>query len=266
MRSSKFKRRASRCCALAGLGAGLVLLVVLLMPTAAGARDASPRSPLPPLATVPVVSCPVEVGAGSPPTVGIPRLLTASLPAKTASRLSAFSNGIFTVLGPKGWACSSLFAADGSQNLGVFPPGESDPTAFDASNTLRAVIARVDYLGHGPGVSLVCDLFPNAPGVKSLGDPKQFGSSCSPPANEVVQRPTPDVALFRDRPSVKGTGDLSGGPNQVSGVLVFPQNDPASVGNIAKESCALPRNLASLCGAILSDFAVREFPREEAQQ
>jgi hypothetical protein len=248
----------------------VVLLVALALAftgfvgSAADARTARATSPATGPATslvgVPVVPCQAINGASPTPTAGVPRLLATTISKAASQRLNFYSNGVITVLGPKGWACTSLFAADGSQSLAAFPPGQLDPSLPDAPATAQGVIGRVDFTGHGPGVALVCGLFPDAPAVKSFGS--NGGFSCSLPAAEVTQRPTPDLAIFHDPATIKGSGDLSGGPKPVSGVVILPQSDPGNVGNVSKETCALASRDSGLCDAIVSDFAVRAFPSE----
>jgi hypothetical protein len=230
----------------------------------ANAGTAHAKSPTPgsvtSLVAVPVVACQAVSGVSPSPEAGIPRLLATTMSKASSKRLNFYSNGVITVLGPKGWACTSLFAADGSQSLAAFPPGQADPSSGDAPSNSQGVIGRVDFTGHGPGFALACGLFPNAPAVKNFGN--NAGFSCSPSASETVDRPTPDVAIFHDPPNVKGSGDLSGGPNPVSGVVLLPQSDPGNTGNVSKETCALTTRDSDLCNAVVSDFVVREFPPE----
>jgi hypothetical protein len=248
----------------------VVLLVALALAltgfvgSAAEARTGSATSPVTgpttSLVGIPVVPCQATSGTSQRPTAGVPRLLAATMTKASSTRLNFYSNGVITVLGPKGWACTSLFATDGSESLAAFPPGQADPSLSDAPTNAHGVIGRVDFTGHGPGVALVCGLFPDAPAVKSFGP--NAGFSCSLPAAEVTERPTPDLAIFHDPAMIKGSGDLSGGPNAVSGVVILPQSDPGNVGNVSKETCALASRDSGLCAAIVSDFVVRAFPSE----
>jgi hypothetical protein len=245
----------------------LVALALALMGFVGSAADARTESATSPvtgpttsLVGIPVVPCRATSGTSQSPTAGVPRLLAATISKASSKRLTFYSNGVITVLGPKGWACTSLFAADGGESLAAFPPGQADPTLSDAPGTAQGVIARVDFTGHGPGVALACGLFPNAPAVKNFGP--NGGFSCSLPAAEVTERPTPDLAIFHDPVMTKGSGDLSGGPHAVSGVVILPESDPGSVGNISKATCALASRDSDLCPAIVSDFVVRAFPSE----
>ncbi len=246
--------------------AGVVATGLIGVPSVAYAAIGGAKHPAQPpastLVAVPVIPCQVESGSGQNPVAGVPQLLAALLPRSVSSRLNYYSNGEITVLAPKGWACSSLFAADGGRNLVAYPAGQADPSNGSAPAGAQGVVGILDYTEHGPGVDEVCGLFPNAPAVQRFG--AQPGS-CQQFSSETVSRPTPDVAIFRDPLNSKGSGDFVGDANPVSGVVIFPQNDPGSAGNIAKETCGLSLRDSTLCPWIISDFVVRLFPAEVAQ-
>jgi hypothetical protein len=236
-------------CAAAVIGGAL-----LSVPHAVG--ETVPAAAFP---AVPVASCKTGFGAQEPSPPPIPATLPVALSKRTAARLSFYSNGFVTVLAPRGWACAGVEAADGSRSLSVFTRGRADPLATEhpASDT-AGVTALIDYTGHGPGAQLVCSLFPHTRAASLVRD---IGGCPPPPRREQLERPTPDVVIFRDPPGLKGTGLPSGTRNAASGVVIFPQlnPEPASV-PVAKETCSLPSATSSLCSAIVADFLTRARP------
>jgi hypothetical protein len=185
--------------------------------------------------------------------------LPLAAPARTAARLAFYSDGFVTLLGPRGWSCRGVEAADGGRSLSVFPRGQTDPLLGDHLGAETAgVTALIDYTGHGPGALLVCSLFP-----QSAAATLARGIITCPalPRREQLERPTPDVVLFHDPPGVTGTGSPSGMHNDASGLVSFPQlrPEPSSV-PVAKATCSLPPSMRGLCSAIVADFLTRSLP------
>lgn len=240
---------------------GVALLGVLAVWGSGLAVAAEQTAPASSLLAVKVVSCRIQFGApGSTPSWS-PSSLPVNLPARTAARVNFYSDGLVTVLGPKGWACSGLEAADGGASLSVFPTSQADPLSSDhPPATSAGVTVRLDYTGHGPGAEVVCALFP---GTQAASLANATGGCPAVPHAEAVQHPTADVATFVDPAGVQGSGEPSGGRNVSSGVVIFPQlhPEPGSV-NVAKATCTLPSASASLCGPILGDFVARGLPAQ----
>jgi hypothetical protein len=215
-----------------------------------------PRAAYP---AVPVTSCRTVFGAETPSAPWIAAQLPVVASAATAARLAFYSNGFVTLLGPRGWSCRGVEAADGGRSLSVFPPGQTDPLlAEHLRPDAVGVTALFDYTGHGPGALLVCSLFPRS-GAASLA--RGVAACPAPPRREQLERPTPDVVLFHDPPGVMGTGSPSGTRNAASGLVSFPQvrPEPSSV-PVAKVTCSLPSRLSGLCSAIAGDFLTRSLP------
>jgi hypothetical protein len=215
-----------------------------------------PRAAFP---AVPVTSCQTVFGAQQSPAPQIAAQLPLAASATTAARLAFYSNGFVTLLGPRGWSCRAVEAADGGRSLSVFPPGHTDPLLADhLPSDAAGVTALIDYTGHGPGTLLVCSLFPRS-------DAAALTRGVTPcpaiPRREQLERPTPDVVVFHDPPGVKGTGVPSGTRNAASGLVSFPQlhPEPSSV-SIAKATCSLPPATSALCSAIVGDFLTRSVP------
>ncbi len=223
----------------------------------AGVSTASAAAgPHPAAVPIAVVSCPARAGVGGLSAPPIPTQLSAAVAARTAARLRFYSDGYLVVLGPTGWTCTGLEAADGGESLSVFPVGQSDPLGATAPGAdAEAVTARFDYTGHGPGSELVCGLFPTSVASRLA---EATGGCTMIPAREVVRHPSRDVATFLDPPGVSGTGEPSGGTNPAAGAVFFPQlaREPPSV-NVAKVTCTASKQLASLCPSIVADFVGR---------
>jgi hypothetical protein len=208
---------------------------------------------------VPVTSCQTVFGAQESPAPRIAAQLPLAASARTAARLAFYSNGFVTLLGPRGWSCRAVEAADGGRSLSVFPPGQTDPLLADHLPTNAAgVTALIDYTGHGPGALLVCSLFPRSDAAALA---RGVAACPTIPRREQLERPTPDIVRFHDPPGVKGTGLPSGTHNAASGLVSFPQlhPEPSSV-PVAKATCSLPPSTSSLCSAIVGDFLTRSLP------
>jgi hypothetical protein len=78
----------------------------------------------PGLVSLSVVPCSARVGV-SRPQPWQPTQLPVALSKQDARRLTFFSDGYMTVLGPQGWACQALVAGDGSLAIEVYPPGSA---------------------------------------------------------------------------------------------------------------------------------------------
>jgi hypothetical protein len=187
------------------------------------------------------------------------------LPVATSVRgLRFYSNGMITVLGPAGWACGGLVAADGGQKLDVFPPGTPDYSTELAPKGAALVEVDADYTGHLPGADEICALFPHSAAASEV---QSGGMSCPAPTGEKTSQVTSDIVSFTDPPAVAGTGSGSGGSLASVGAGVYPQlpfGGTASV-DISLLSCTLPKKTASLCPAILNDFLARNPPAYRGQ-
>jgi hypothetical protein len=218
------------------------------------ARRSAPTAPA--LSVLPVVSCPTIYGAGT----GSGPFVAHQLPSTANVRgLSFYSNGLITVLGPAGWSCAALVAADGGQKLDVYAPGSPDYSETLAPKGASLIEVDADYTGHGPGAEVVCALFPHSAAATSV---TQNSLSCPVPSGQVTVPLTSDVMKFTDPPGVTGSGAGSGGVLTSTGAAVYPQLLSASnvSVNVSLLSCTLPKKSASLCRAILGDYLVRNPP------
>jgi hypothetical protein len=240
----------------------LVATTLLLSVVATGPHPASASAVKAAYPAVPVTACRTDFGADEAPAPQIATRLPFAGSTSVAARVAFYSNGFVTLLGPRGWSCHGVEAADGGRSLSVFPPGGRDPLLVDHPGG-TGVTALLDYTGHGPGALLVCSLFPDTAAAALA---RGISACSAPPPREEVDRPTPDVVVFRDPAGVRGTGLPSGGSNAASGVVSFPQlaPEPASV-PIAKATCSLPAASSGLCSAIIGDFVTRSVPAATAR-
>ena len=242
----------------------------------------------------PVVACndpatggpAVHSGSGWSPTI-----LLAPVPTSLVGKVSFYTDGTHTLLGPTGWSCSlvtpgpaptgttastvagqstttvpappasgqsAAIAARGGTTLAVYPPNDPvPPTAGPPAAGTEGIFATYATTGTNAGVDLVC-LFFTIPSWQS----QSAGCATTRPTGETANVLTPDVTEVTDPAGVVGSLAGSGGPGSTTGVVLFPQIPSAiSYGSpiaVAAESCALTES--TLCPTVLSDFEVREFP------
>ncbi len=209
----------------------------------------------------PVVACSGPPGASTPttsPTGWQPSVLLAPIPTALVGKVTFYSDGVHTVLGPTGWTCSIVAPAPGTVGLAVYPSQDPDPPIGGppAAGT-EGVFATFATTARSSGIALVCTLF-TIPSWQA----RSANCPASKPAEEQTSTPTADITAVTDPAGVVGSLAGSGGQYGVTGTVIFPQVQPAvSDGSslpVAAESCAMPD--ASLCPTIVSDFEVREFP------
>jgi hypothetical protein len=205
---------------------------------------------------LPVVPCRTSYGVEPTGTPFVARQLPAAI---ALGGLSFYSNGRITVLGPAGWACSGLVAADGGQQLDVYEPGRPDLSTHEVPPGTEVIQINSDYTGHGPGAQLICPLFPSSPAATILGPSLPCPARA---AREHVVRLSGDVVTFTDPAGVLGSGAGSGGSLATIGAAVYPQITPEPEGGVTVHllSCTLPATSAEDCDAIKADFLVRNPP------
>lgn len=228
------------------LCAGIAIALTMTVPASARTTPtattpaSTSRSPV-----VPVVSCDTTFGVTGQSAPWHPESLPVSLPTATAKKLNFYSNGFFTVLAPKGWACEGIVAANGSSSLSVHPATPQGSTGAGASASAQSVTITNDYTGHGPGAALVCAYFPSSPAARDA-------SPCPAlPAGTNVELLTADIAEARE-------------PSGADTIVVYPQIGSDDSVNVTLARCALASSQRSLCASVLSDVLAREFPSTPA--
>ena len=216
----------------------------------------APPPTVPPATTVstdlPTVVCPTTYGVSPTSTVEIPPTISESVPAALAKQLAVYTtqDGSMKVLGPTGWTCTALVAADGSTRVGVYPPGQGDPNSqlFHTSSA-QAVLGSQTGGCVGCAVRQASPLFATAASDCAA----QFqGSVCNTkPSAESVEQISDGVVGFLDPPGVAGSGNPSGGPYPANGVMTY---HTTNFTRSYVDTCTLPSSDHALCTAILNNF------------
>lgn len=120
-----------------------------------------------------------------------------AISSSLSASLSAYTDkiGQMTVIAPRGWRCSALIGADGSEGITVFPPG----TTTASPEAIRGIETSACY---GCTTGQACALFPAAARAWRAS----FHSPCPAhrPAAESVDRLSATVVAFEDPAFVKG--------------------------------------------------------------
>ena len=116
----------------------------------------------------PVVGCSGPPGASTPttsPTGWQPSVLLAPIPTALVGKVSFYSDGVHTVLGPTGWTCSIVAPEPATVGLAVYPSQDPVPPIEGppAAGT-EGVFATFGMTGRASGVALVCRVL-HDPGV-----------------------------------------------------------------------------------------------------
>lgn len=206
----------------------------------------------------PVVACTTSSGATLAGQGWKPSILLAPIPTALVGKVEFYSDGVHTVLGPNGWACSEAPQSDGGSGLVVYPPGSPDPPVGSSpAPGTQGIFAIFDTTDNVRGITLVCPYF-----TLPTWQMQEAACTGTKPAGEQSSMSTPDVVSVTDPAGVVGSLEGSGGPGPVTGAVIFPQVEPAvtdgSAVDVAQESCSLPD--PTLCTTVLADFEVREFP------
>ncbi len=248
---------------LGGCGSSLSAIVGSTSTTQAVSTSTGQTSTTVPLSgevavAFPVVACTTVYGVPVSNRGWRPAILLAPIPTPLVGKVEFYTDGTHTLLGPAGWTCSQSAAATGASGLVVYPPNDPNPPTSGAPPAgTEGVFATFAATGRAPGVTLVCPYF-------TIPAWQQTEANCTgaKPTGEQTAMPTPDVVSITDPTDVTGTLQGSGGTQPVTGVVIFPQAEPAvtdgSSIDVAQESCSLTD--ATLCPTIISDFEVREFP------
>jgi hypothetical protein len=194
---------------------------------------------------VPTAACPNPYGPlpgqGSPRP--LPAQVVAELPAAWSSFFTAYVThaGSAWLLAPRGWLCQDLNGGGSGNTTSIAPV--DDPNAQ----------VSVWYTGsYGVSVEAAAPFFPSARKLSR----QDFGIApvqASPPPAEQWYPLSPEAIYFDDPAAVKGTGDLSGGPYEAKGVMIYK-----GPGQLSLMTCTLPENQGELCLPILDNFLDQE--------
>jgi hypothetical protein len=202
------------------------------------------------LEALPVVECPTQYGIADPGPAG--QVKPVSVPGDVAPGLANYTDGLhnMSVVGPRGWHCSAIDAADGSESLFIAPPGTSSaPSPNSYTKDPREGIGANSGASAQIPFELTCAAMPDL-GVTSDAEP------CPKvPAGEQFTRINHTTADFIDPPRVLGIGTPSGGSYTARGQIRYSPRPIPTMGDEAAEvTCTLPASDASVCQTILDGF------------
>jgi len=290
---------------LAGCGSSLLGTTSTTGAASSTATSDSPSTTVPVNGEVavafPVVACtnPSAGGAAIKSRTGWnPTILVAPVPTSLVGKVTFYTDGVHTLLGPTGWTCALMTAGAST----AYPGQAATPPATSASGqTVTSIPSASPTSGQSGAIAapggITLAVYPSdAPNPPTSGPPapgtegifasyattattagvglvcqffaipswqsRSAGCSTSKPYGETTVVLTPDVTQVTDPVGLVGSLAASGGQGAVTGVVLFPQIPSAtSYGSpvaVAAESCAIADT--ALCPTILTDFEVREFP------
>jgi hypothetical protein len=217
-------------------GLGVVALSVALM-----ASSASGSSTV----RIPVVRCATVFGAGGPP-----RKVAATVAVSAAGPthgLAAYTNTQIFLIGPRGFRCSGIVAADGGSEVVAWAPGRVKPALHSHGVGLTL---NIDPACAGCRADDACPFFTAF--ARALGFPCAAGV----PAGETMARRGASLALFEDPPGVAGSGWPSGGPYPANGVVGLRGSPPGDA-LVYRSTCTLADADHAICTESLNDVVAR---------
>ena len=168
-----------------------------------------------------------------------------------ASSLADYTDGLhyMSVVGPRGWHCDAIDAADGNADLFIAPPGASSaPSGNSYAKDTREGIGATHGVSAQLPYSFTCASMPDLGVTGNFPCPKV-------PAGEQFTRINHTTADFIDPPGVAGMGTPSGGRYTARGQIRYSLPPIPTMGDGAAEvTCTLPAADASLCQTILDGF------------
>jgi hypothetical protein len=159
------------------------------------------------------------------------------------------------VLGPRGWACSAQYGADGSGGVAVSPSGESIPSNWGAGwrlptgSSVQAIIGFQTSACVSCGEAQACALFV----IAANSFKTDFGRPCPGvrPSTEATTQVSAGVMAFADPPGVVGDGNPSGGQYSANGVMTYYSGNRDGSW---QETCTLAGASRPLCTTTLDSF------------
>ena len=176
-----------------------------------------------------------------------------SVPGNVASGLANYTDGLhnMSVVGPRGWNCSAIDAADGNEFVFIAPPGTSSSALTSNPYTKDAR----EGIGATFGVSAQLPFEFTCASMPDLGVTSDAEQCHKVPVGEQFTRINHTTADFIDPPGVAGIGTPSGGRYTARGQLRYSPRPIPTMGDEAAEvTCTLPASDASLCQTILDYF------------
>jgi hypothetical protein len=234
-------------------------------PPPPASSSTAPQRPTTTLAvptTVGTTECPTDLGIGDAAGFGsigltnvTPRAPIAGLGPITAYR---DTHRFTELLGPPGWTCHALDAADGSIGLNLYAPGSAPGSSGGlpwlggpGANITNGITSQIVPACVGCIQAMVCGVFPAAPAALNADIP----CTNSPGAGETDITLDPSVVSFSVPAGVKGTWDNTDGTAPADGVVMFMNRGSHYEAYMAV--CVLPSSQHAVCTAVLDDFVTR---------
>jgi hypothetical protein len=201
---------------------------------------------------LPSVDCPTTYGITNP---GPPRPVTLlPQPPDVTGSFASYTDALhnIVVIGPTGWSCHAVDAADGNVSIMVTPPGVASETMSQPfiRDTREGIHAFLASAGTGSVPDLLCPVMPDLISASWSGRPCQ-----QKPPTETIIRDNPVAAEFYDPPGVVGDGAPSGGRYQAMGRVLENPAQGAEPQGAAAVTCTLPAQpVGLLCDDVVAEF------------
>lgn len=196
--------------------------------------------------------CPTDFGVSPQATNPVPDQVTADLPPGLVGKVELYrdANNWLSVLGPAGWSCQALDAADGATSVIVYPADR--PLARDSgglpdfptpytSREQEAVFAHNTSACQGCRLDLACPLMYDAGDAAGLPP-----CAKAPPQSEQIRSISVGTMEFDDPPGVAGDAAPSGGSLHARGRVLYYPGDTAY-----EYTCTLPDSMSAVCDVVL---------------
>jgi hypothetical protein len=225
-------------------------------PVRTGGTSTSPSTVTVPASTtnvdLPVTQCPTTFGtqpSGAPAT---PPSSEVSVPNTLVGQLAIYTNSqnTMTVVGPIGWNCGAAYGADGSDDVSMYPPGSSSPTARSFTDSpVQAIVISNTGSCESCTEQQACPLFPAA----ATDYQTDFQMTCptTRPSAETVLQIESGLVSFLDPAGVKGDGYPSGGLYPAEGEMTYRTDD--ATGSWL-ETCTLVPAQQAVCEVAIKRF------------
>jgi hypothetical protein len=180
----------------------------------------------------------------APSTILIPAVSLAS-PAPAAY---SGKRGFLVITAPAGWSCKAIEAGDGSQGIGVTPPGSTPRERWGNPGQVTkpltdGVFAISVPTCQGCVYDEICGIVPSAsadfPGFASL--------PCSRPPGETAIDRGNGVYEFDDP-----AGTI--GPDAARSILRYVSRTAQTDATVVRETCILPASQHNLCDTLFAEF------------
>lgn len=241
------------------LGAGAAVVIVMALVVLDARHTTTSGGPAVVSGKVPVVACPTTRGV---PESGPARFGRELKPAHIVdvplfSYYTDDSRQVTPLLGPRGWRCHVVVAADGGVSITLAPPLIA--VREEPSTALVRIRAEAEPACQGCVYALVCAYLPTADQLV-----KDFGKCAERrrPRTHLTWLVGPPgqqgTAVARiDRPKIITCGSIAAGCWHSSVILL--RSNPKARRSASREWCGLTGSAYRLCSVLFADFRARQW-------